>query len=413
MSLKGLAIVADDLTGAMDSSGHFANLGFSTVVHLAPEFPYSAEVVAVTTNSRAEEPEVAGNSVRQAIKGLAERIIYKKIDSTLRGNIGVELDAILESRMYEKVLVAPAFPSMGRTIEAGVLLVDGVPVSKTSFANDPILPVSESHIPTLLESSMSFQVGCVGIPEIEAGPEFLYRQVSAMDRRIVVCDAKQQRHLTTIIRAAILARDNWLLCGSTGLARETHLLIEKQNLSRAEVPIFSTERGVLVLVGSRNPISRNQLEFARKSMGLPIINVDTSQLLQEETKVEMMGEILEKARRIFPTDNLLAISLSISSFHPGLKHTLPGFLAEVAAQIVGEQRIGGLFLCGGDIAVEVCRRLAIPAISVQGEIEPGIPAGVAMGDQAKNIGVVTKAGGFGGNDSLIKSINYLEKGEIS
>jgi len=56
---KKLGIVADDLTGAMDSSGYFARLGYSTIVILDPSFPSTADVVVMTTNSRAEDPKVA------------------------------------------------------------------------------------------------------------------------------------------------------------------------------------------------------------------------------------------------------------------------------------------------------------------------------------------------------------------
>jgi len=72
---RKLGIVADDLTGAMDSSGYFASLGFSTVVVLDPDFSGDATVLVMTTNSRAEDPEVARERVRQAMRGMAGRVV--------------------------------------------------------------------------------------------------------------------------------------------------------------------------------------------------------------------------------------------------------------------------------------------------------------------------------------------------
>jgi len=92
-----LGIVADDLTGAMDSSGYFARRGLNTVVLLEPDFSSTADVLVINTNSRAETPDIAHERVRHAVRNLSGRVIYKKIDSTLRGNIGTELEAAVTS----------------------------------------------------------------------------------------------------------------------------------------------------------------------------------------------------------------------------------------------------------------------------------------------------------------------------
>lgn len=413
MGLKRLAIVADDLTGAMDSSGYIANQGLSSVILLKAGYSTDADVAAVTTDSRAQDPETARERVKQAIELLSGRIIYKKIDSTLRGNIGVELEAILDNQGYHKAIVAPAFPAMRRTTEDGVLLVEGIPVSKTQFDSDPILPVKESHIPTLLEQSTKYRVGCVGVENIEAGPESLYRHVTGMPQRIVVCDVRLQSHLTIITQAAVLAEESWLLCGSTGLARETHLLLNKHLPSRETTPANAREGAVLAIVGSRNPVSADQLKFAHESSGLFILDVNVERLDREDTTKQESNRIQAAAKQLLKQEKRLALSTVNTPYKPELKHSLPVFLADVTVKILEAQEIAGLFLSGGDIAVEVCRTLGVSAISVCGEIEPGIPAGTTLGDQIDKIRVVTKAGGFGEEGTLVKSFNYLEKGEMS
>jgi len=408
-----LGIVADDLTGAMDSSGYFASLGFRTVVILESSFTSTADVVVITTNSRAEKPDIAGQRVRQAVRNLVGRAVYKKIDSTLRGNIGVELEAAIEELSSEKAVVAPAFPAVGRTTVGGVLLVDGVPVAETQFASDPILPVKESHIPRLLEQSTGRQVGCLAVEDIESGAEFLYRKISGMGQDIVVCDVMVQSHLIGIAKAAALAKGRWLLCGSGGLARELHLLMTKKpRAGKAKLAKLSSG-SALVVVGTRNQVAANQLLRAKDELGLPILNLAVERFTQNDMMAENIGDILAEAEQLLGQERGLALSSTFSQYAPTLKHTIPALTAEIAAGILSLQKFAGLFLSGGDIALEVCRKLQVSAIRVIGEVEPGVPAGELVGGQHQGMRVVTKAGGFGTEEALVKSISYLERGQLS
>ena len=407
-----LGIVADDLTGAMDSSGYFASLGFSTVVVLEPSFTSAADVVVITTNSRAEKSDIAGERVRQAVRNLAGRAVYKKIDSTLRGNIGVELEAAIAELDSEKAVVAPAFPAVGRTTVDGVLLVNGVPVAGTQFASDPILPVKESHIPTLLGKSTGRKVGCITIEDIEDGPEALYRKISDMRQDIVVCDVTAQSHLTGIAKAAALAKGRWLLCGSGGLARELNILLTKKLKVGMTRPAKLLSGPVLV-VGTRNQVAANQLLRAKDELGLPILNLAVERFTQNDMMAENIGDILTEAEQLLGQGRGLALSSTFSQYAPALKHALPSLLAGAAAGLLAARRFAGLFLSGGDIAVEVCRKLQVSAIRVIGEVEPGVPAGELVGGQHQGMRVVTKAGGFGTEEALVKSISYLERGQLS
>ena len=411
MTEQRLGIVADDLTGAMDSSGYFARRGLSTVVILDPGFPSAADVVVVNTNSRAEDPDVARERVRKAVRSLGGRVVYKKIDSTLRGNIGVELEAAMAEMDGEKAIVAPAFPAVGRTTVAGVLLVDGMAVAETQFAGDPISPVTESHIPTLLEETTGRRVGGVSVADIMAGPESLYRRINGMSPDIIVCDVTRQSHLTAIVRAAALAKGRWLLCGSGGLARELHLLTGAPEGGKAK-PSKQPAGPALVAVGTRNQVAANQLRKAGEEFGLPVLNLEVEHLSQEDIAAGRIDDILTGANRLLEKGKGLAISSTFSRYTPALKQSIPALMAEVVAGLLATRKFAGLFLSGGDIAVEVCRRLSVVAISVLGEVEPGVPAGELMGGPGEGMRVVTKAGGFGTEEALVKSIAYLEKGHL-
>ncbi len=270
---KTLGIIADDLTGAMDSSGYFASQGFTTNVIIDPDFYSPADVLVINTNSRVDDINTANKKVRWAIRTLTGRIIYKKIDSTLRGNIGAELEVAMEELACEKAIVAPAFPSVGRITINGVLQVDGTRVDETQFAGDPVSPVKESHIPTLLAQSTGRFIGCLPLEAINAGPELLHRKISEMPQEIVVCDVTTQSHLTHIAQAAALAGGHWLLCGSGGLAREMPIFLRKATKGKKGRAISSLSGPVLVVVGTRNQVAVNQLLRVRDEIDLPILKV--------------------------------------------------------------------------------------------------------------------------------------------
>ena len=117
------AIVADDLTGATDSGAQLARAGYRAAVafhdsQLPPTEDLDA--VVVDTDSRQLSPESARARVTQAAAQLKDaRILYKKIDSTLRGRVAVEIGAAFLEGGRPNAIVAPAFPDNGRTDRRG------------------------------------------------------------------------------------------------------------------------------------------------------------------------------------------------------------------------------------------------------------------------------------------------------
>lgn len=405
-----MGIIADDLTGATDSSGHFARKGFSTIVFLAPHVSLTADVIVINTDSRADDTRTARKKVKKAVGSLLGRTIYKKIDSSLRGNIGVELKEIKKELAAEKVIIAPAFPVVGRTTIKGRVLVDGIPVDQTQFADDPVSPVKESHIPTLLAQSIEEPIGSIAIEDINAGPQALYQKFTGSTQDILVCDVTEQSHLTCIVQAASLTQEHWLLCGSGGLARELPPMIAHVP-GRTERPPSNPSSGAALLVaGTRSHKMASQLIKAKEEIGLPILKLPVEVMKQEHNSSTMARVIEKEAADLITQGKSLAITSVFSKFIPDLQHTVANVLAETAIAIMASNIFTGVFLSGGDIATEICRRLSVSAIIVLGEIEPGVPAGELIGGESGGMRVVTKAGGFGSEAALVKTIAYLEKG---
>src|SRR5215212_1235793 len=209
-----IAVIADDLTGAADTGVQFVHAGYRTAVFFrATEvLADDLDAVAFDTDSRTMPAGFAAKCVLEAAHLAREaRILYKKLDSTLRGNVAAELAAALGGARRERAVVAPAFPAAGRTTVGGILRVHGVPVDETEMANDPHTPVSEAHVPSLLADAFP-SVGALGAGDL-ADPERV--RLALEDYECVVADADSDADLEALVRT-VPARVLW--AGSAGLA---------------------------------------------------------------------------------------------------------------------------------------------------------------------------------------------------
>jgi len=151
-----IVVIADDLTGAVELAGIGLSHGLKVEVslELTPSAQADLLVIATDTRSKAEEFAVADiQYLSRALPDLKPSLIFKKVDSVLRGHVMAELRAQMTALGLEKALLVPANPSLGRTIEEGQYLINGKPINETGFANDPEFPVKTAAIAGLLRSS--------------------------------------------------------------------------------------------------------------------------------------------------------------------------------------------------------------------------------------------------------------------
>ncbi len=132
-----------------------------------------ADVLIINTESRAVSAELAAKAVRRALAPWCETIappqVYKKIDSTFRGNVGAEVVAAMQASGSRMAVIAAAIPSAGRTTQNGLCLVNGVPLLETEFASDPKTPVTSSRIAELIALQSGIPVYEVHLEEVRHG----------------------------------------------------------------------------------------------------------------------------------------------------------------------------------------------------------------------------------------------------
>ena len=167
--MRKLLVLADDFTGGLDTGAQFAAAGIPTVVTTNPAYCAADHeedtVLVVDVETRHLLPEKARQIVEQTIRAAIAHgftDIYKKTDSALRGNLGAELQGVLDGTGQTRLHLIPAFPEMGRTTKDGVQLIDGVPVAQSVFGKDPFEPVRYSKIREILAEQCTCAVRNVG-----------------------------------------------------------------------------------------------------------------------------------------------------------------------------------------------------------------------------------------------------------
>lgn len=394
-----IAIVADDLTGSGDTAVQFVRAGWSTHLSIggadeALSGPATAgvEVLAVTTNSRALPATDAARVIQQNVQQLRAAGVsrlYKKVDSTLRGAFKAEIDAARDAWGPDTVaVICPAFPATGRTVEQGILYVNGKPVTETSAATDPVTPVTESHIPTLL--------GCAHVAA-QAGdtPDTLAARIRQAGNTVVV-DAATDADLERLARAIGLLGEHALPVGAGGLA----------------VPLARVWAGadqtapVVVVVTSQHSAARAQAA-ALQASGADTWTPSLAQLADDAAWQAWSLPLLQHHAQA-PADAGTVLLLAPEGQLDGLdSEKVAERLGSLAAQLITTSRAAGVVATGGDGARSVLVALAARGIALVDEVMGGVPLGTLTGGMAAGLPVVTKAGGFGTEDVLVRAVRAI------
>lgn len=421
--MYSVKVIADDLTGAMDTSQGFAARGYATTVVADPEAEIDAipldkdpAVLGINTDSRYDDEDDAINSVFEAIETAPARSIYKKVDSTLRGNFAAEIDAALAASGAELALVAPAFPSAGRTTEDGIHYVNGTPVGETESGEDEKGPISSS-ISKLFES-VDRPVENVSLATVDAGSDQIASAIADMIQRndrapILVCDAREDDHLATAAEAA--ADFDTLYVGSGGLAE--HILVLEADVIKRSPPQLSSG-AALGIAGSVSTVTLTQLDRVSDEAiiqidGITLLKGDSPDAAIERTMQRLQNDcpvVLTAATDDETVERTLAAGREQGLTDAEIRNQVAAGLAAAATDVLRKETPSGLLLTGGDIAVAVIRALGATAITLTGEeVEAGIPIGTFVDGSTAGMPLITKAGGFGSEETIVNCLDVLTR----
>jgi uncharacterized protein YgbK (DUF1537 family) len=402
-SIPEFTIIADDLTGSLDTGLQFRKKGLTTVVPLRLARPWpKAQALVLNTDSRNIPGEAAYQKVSKACHNLKSKALYKKIDSTMRGNVGMEVSAILDAQKIPRAIIVPSVPEQGRTVERGILRVNGVPLLRTSYARDPFHPLWTSRITDLLQKDAGQPVGHVALKEVRKGPAHLAKRIERRPERLLVVDAVLQSDLQAIASSWKLLSGRALACGSVGLADELGF---SPKVEKKKGHLF--QRPLLIISASRNPRTAEQIEEVRQHLSLSLLEPNLHDLTHPRWAGREAGSLVASLRKNLSAGPGVILTTTFQKHFSGKERAIPAALGKVTARLLRKIRPGGLVLTGGDLAMGVCRQLAASALRVEEEVLPGIPCSTLMDGPFRGLRVVTKAGGFGGKDALWRITQYL------
>lgn len=363
--------LADDLTGALEVGARLSGLG-SVVTTSSDSLPdLATKAVIIDTETRHLEPSQAHARVHyiaQAAQRLQIELIYKKTDSTLRGNIGPELHALARAFPERPIAFVPGFPQLGRTVRQGVLHVNDEPVHKTAFSQDALNPILTSFVPDLFTKyELPVTLHELAASHLEKGTVHIF-------------DVETEAEVASVAQLLLNMSPLPIFCGPANLASHLTTSAESQSVQTLALPVV---HNCLVVNGSRHELSAQQIAYAQT----------------HEWETRSAEELLDCP----PVSDW-----TILETEPPPDYTAQESAARtgrIVRDLAQKTRLDCLIVFGGDTAYGIVQALGESTLIPICELLPGVPLS-RMGD----LQLVTKAGGFGPVDLLLKIRELLSGG---
>ncbi|RJS61938.1 four-carbon acid sugar kinase family protein [Bacillus sp. PK3_68] len=422
-----IGIIADDLTGANATGVRLAKAGFvSAAVVFGGGVPTSGNFTAISidTDSRYIKPDTAKYRVQKAYRQLKEwgaDVVAKRIDSTVRGNLGAETDALLDAIGPGSIAVVVAsYPDSGRVTSGGYLLVEGMPVQATDVAKDPMNPIASSYVPDVIKEQSRYEVGHIGLGTVLKGAEAILPAMKALmaaNKRIIVVDAVTNEEIDHIAESMAAIDEYAIIPVDPGPLSAAYGRVK----SRQSIHLNKW----IVTVGSVTPLTGRQIRYLIDKTNSHPVYVNAANLASltdswEEEVQRATKEALEKLKEeeilIITTQSPASIVLPLSEIakeegttEETLAKRITDGLAKITYGVFKERgaAINGTFSSGGDVTAALCAVSKAEAIQLEDEVLPLAAYGKFIGGALNGIPVVTKGGMVGDKQSIYQCVNYL------
>lgn len=424
-------VIADDLTGANATGVLLKKMNYSafTVMNadrLKLTNLTKCDCLLYPTDSRGVTPDIAYNrvfNVTQLLKDESVKIYSKRIDSTLRGNLGAETDAILDALGPDyTAIVAPCFPASGRSLVGGYLLVNGMPLHKTEAAFDPIAPVTTSDAASLFRQQSKYSVSSLSLNDLAQGQAHLCRQLKnkKQNSRILICDCITQEDLD-LLADAVIDSCGKFICIDPGVFTAT--------VTRKQIVPYTkaAEHKILTVVGSVNAVTRMQMEELWLAQQTHNVFVKIKELIKSEAEQE--AEITRVVTEILENTSTASVScVTGDGLYPHNQLDIPEYagklncstkdiisrinqsFSEITYRILkADSSFRGLYTSGGDITVAVCDRFQTAGLWLADEVLPLAAYGTFHKGAFDHLHLITKGGMVGDNNAVNKCVQYLKE----
>lgn len=429
-----IGAVADDLTGATTTGVLLARSKARTAVFFNEEAAEKTEgideldAILISSNSRPLPANEAYDKVKSAtiaLKKMGVEYFSKRIDTTLRGGVGVEIDAMLDQMKEGTVaVVVPAMPQSRRILVGGYSVIDGVALINTPVAQDVRTPVKENYIPRLLEGQTRRKVGLVTLDKVLAGEEVIEEALAEQKKagcEVIVVDGITLEDVENIAKACISLRWDVVAVDPGPFTSKLAFYRELISAEEPNIPPQADEEGktVLIAAGSATPVTKKQMEILCQDPRHVRVSVEPLPLIEGgDVALDEVFKAVNKAAELLESDNQPRAILFETALHGELlnldeednkRHYAGGMSANrinaglgmIISQLlekVGKEKVAGLYTTGGDTMVNVCYQLGVECIEVMDYVIPQTDVGRLVGSKYSGLPVVGK-GGLTGNDN--------------
>lgn len=401
-----MLVIADDLTGALDTTAKLVDNNISTLVSLSYEQIGDREVekydvIVVDIDSRHLDIHKAEQRIVEVIDYFERyeiEYIYKKTDSALRGNIGCELSKLLELSVFNELHFIPAFPEMDRTTIDGIQYVNGIKLEDSVFAMDPFEPVKHSYVDEII--GIQSNVKCINTK---------FPLVKTEGDKIYIYDAKTDDDILEIAKTLYYDNRLKLMAGCAGFSNILSNVI-KFNKSKEKNSTICNR--FLIVSGSVNPVTKQQVEYAINS-GFNSVAINREQL---ETRDDfwkskdgdiLINEIREKVKEKNTIAYIDSLFNKPDDFDDKYRFKIADSMGEIAKILIEDGSIDCVMIIGGDTLRGLCNVADIKLLKPIKEITQGvIESTVNLSGRVATI--ISKSGGLGNKDVLEMISSELE-----
>lgn len=429
--MNRFVIIADDLTGANATCSMIKRTGLQTASLMALEenrIPKDIDVLAASTDSRALTPTQAYDRVREATRILKSKdiLVYnKRTDSTLRGNLGPEINAVLDELGEGKIAIAvPAYPDTGRIVFNGEMLVGGVLLKHSDAGRDTKAPVDSSNVEYLFGKNFKGKVKSIFLEEIAKGVEHIVEIIKKEKEegtKLLIFDSITNGDISAISEAVIASGVNYIAVDPGPFTLD---------MIRGTLDQGNQMTKVLMTVGSVTDITIEQLQSLIAGYHLYIVNVNAKDLIDSDKREQEMERAIHLAKEgmakvdneiVLVTTtplygeeklNLQVISQKNEISVDDASLMISTGLAKISKEVaLASSSLAGVFSSGGDITVALCQELGSVGVEIKEEVIPLAAYGRLIGGEIDGLRIISKGGMVGDRDTMKLCVERL-RGDI-
>lgn len=439
--MNKIGIIADDLTGATTVGVLLARSKVKTAAYFSPDEMQDsdqAEAIVLSSNSRHMKSEDAKAAIAQSIEALKKQgatYFSKRIDTTLRGGIGCEVDEMLDHLPDDTIgIMVPAMPQSKRILVGGYSVIDGTALQKTDVAKDVLTPINETHIPTMIDKQTKHRIGQLDLSSILAGKEAVSAALvnqRSLGARIIICDAISLDEIELI--AQCLHELQWsVLAIDPGPFTQKMALVrgfgdDNVQATEDEQPDLSSFNGkVVVVAGSATSVTKQQITFLDKNESVSRVPVAPLLIAQNASKCHEVKEAaIAKVIAALQDDTVNVVMLETAVSSPVLdleeierNESMPkgqaarninDALSDIVKKALSRSQVSikGLYMTGGDTMVATLKALGAAGISLIDYVIPQTDLGRIIGGPYKDVVTIGKGGLTGKEDTAQVAVKRI------